>query len=111
MAVTANLGTVGGGVCLDGVTGDVTRLQLGPGAMGTVEGGMGYRITTQVSYIGNGSPSTRLLCNRVLNVGPIVSNISPSIIIDVYVRYRDTSMHVNGDSPWMTYHRRTLQKI
>jgi hypothetical protein len=109
MAVTANLGTTGGTTCLNGVRGDIEGIALGGVAGGDVESGMGYRVETRVSYIGNG-----LNCTNVLNTAAITRNGSPSIVIDVYVSYRDTSMHQSNTSypsPWMTYHRRTLQKI
>ncbi|MGC9350614.1 MAG: hypothetical protein ACP5D3_01345 [Sulfurovum sp.] len=34
-----------------------------------------------------------------------------SIIVDVYVEYKDIIQGNIATSPWITYHRRTLQKI
>lgn len=118
MAITANRGTLSGTNCLDGVTGRVEGLLLGQPAKGSVEGGMGYEVTTRVSYIGNKVTGEVLECSNTLNSAPVELrpddelSPSPNVIIDVYVRYRDTSMHLQtGNSPWMHYHRRTIQKI
>jgi len=111
MAVTANSGTVGGVTCLNRVDGNITGIKIGDTSVATadvIDSGMGYRVETRVSYIGNG-----IVCSngRILD-NNITTDTSPNIIIDAYVRYRDVNMHKStGNSPWMTYHRRTLQKI
>ena len=73
--------------------------------------GEGYRVRTRISFIGNAGEvgscaATRTFSNSVLTVeSPL------NIIVDVYVEYRDLSHPNVNSSPWITYHRRTLQKI
>ena len=73
--------------------------------------GEGYRVRTRISFIGNAGEvgscaPTRTFSNSVLTVeSPL------NIIVDVYVEYRDLSHPNVNSSPWITYHRRTLQKI
>lgn len=73
--------------------------------------GEGYRVRTRISFIGNAGEvgscaATRTFSNNVLTVeSPL------NIIVDVYVEYRDLSHPNVSSSPWITYHRRTLQKI
>ena len=79
-----------------------------------VDNGDGYDIQTRMSYIGNG-----LVCSntRILNdqTNPITTANQLHVIIDVYVRYRDPEViaawGTNVGAPWITYHRRTLQKL
>ena len=110
MAAGANDSTAGN--CVERITGDVGNIVLGIGNNGDVDGGQGYRVEVDIGYIGND-----LICtaNHILiDDGTIITpDISPNIIVDVYVRYRAVNTHQNGigQPPWVTYHRRTIQKL
>jgi len=88
---------------LDGLIGD------------DVTDGEGFDIQTRIYYIGD-----NLQCSgtRELNDQTVLLNTPDSlhIIVDVYVRYRDLTFvdlagGVGTSAPWITYHRRTLQKL
>lgn len=90
------------------------------GTIGNYANGSGYQVTTNISYIGNGSVVNTLPpCTQVLNdiaVTSVPLGNTPAIIVDVYVRYKDpehiaTSATSAAIAPDITYHRRTLQKI
>ena len=92
------------------------------GTIGNYANGSGYQVTTNISYIGNGSVVNTLPpCANVLNTDVIATTSvplgnTPAIIVDVYVRYKDpehiaTSTANAAIAPDITYHRRTLQKI
>jgi len=69
--------------------------------------GQGYKVEVEITYIGN----ERYLPLTCANVAAKLddSDIDTlSVIIDVYVRYKDIS---NTNFPWITYHKRSLQKI
>jgi len=69
----------------------------------------GFNITTQISYIGNGNGRvTPCSGPQVLSDTAVTSESPINIIVDVYVKYRDLD-GVNNN--WITYHKRTLQKI
>jgi Tfp pilus assembly protein PilV len=82
-----------------------------------IDGGFGsdptitnYRVRVRLAYIGNSGvnscSSSRVLSNSVINTD------SPlHILVDVYVEYRDPDHPNPSNSPWITYHKRTLQKI
>lgn len=68
----------------------------------------GYRVRTRISYIGNNQfgqcATTRVLSNSV-----VTPNSPLNIIVDVYVEYLEAD---HPDTPkYISYHRRTLQKI
>jgi len=97
MAVTANERNA---TCLEDINGEI----------GDADAGQGYKIKVNLAYLGNGNglgdvggcSSTRILSNSVSTFeSPL------TVLIDVYVKYKDP------DNPalWVTYHRRTLQKI
>ena len=73
-----------------------------------LDNGTGYNILTQISYIGANADIQN--CNNRLG-NPADDNNELNIIVDVYVRYRDITRDVIRNSPLITYHRRTLQKI
>ena len=98
MAVMSN-DRSGTGQCISDITGVI-------GAAGASTNGEGYKVETRISFIGpdadiNNCAGTRQLGN------PAVSD-DLNIIVDVYVRYKDIN---HPTSPWVSYHRRTLQKI
>ena len=104
------------GDCVENILGDVGNIILGKNSDGDVDGGQGYRVEMNIGYIGNGLTCSN---NHILSDdGAIVTRVngkelSPNIIIDVYVRYRAVNAHQNGKElpPWVTYHRRTIQKL
>ena len=73
--------------------------------------GQGYRVKVLISYIGNQN-----YINGCSNKIAQLNNTDPdtlTAIIDVYVKYKD-SQHpdiTNPNTPWQTYHRRSIQKI
>ena len=70
-----------------------------------------YRVRVRVSYIGNYSTVGHCSHVRILSSG-VTNEKSPlHVIIDVYVEYRDPDHPNISSAPWITYHRRTLQKI
>jgi hypothetical protein len=80
------------------------------GAIGTnIANGDGYNIQVDIQYIGDGISCTPL------NGSKIITNNERQIIIDVYIQYHDDSVASawsgTGTVPWITYYRRTLQKL
>jgi len=81
---------------------------------GNTNEGKGYDVQVRISYIGNGlaCSSTRILNDQTV---PIVTPHEKQIVVDVYVRYKDPDIiGISGSAaavPWLTYHRRTLQKL
>jgi len=106
MAATANDSNVTN--CAETITGIIGENQT------KVDEGEGYDVETNIAYIGNG-----LACTNILNASDINMTNTLYIIVDTYVRYRTPSLVTaiidNGgtvdDAPWVTYHRRTLQKL
>ena len=103
MFATANDAQAGGN-CAEDINADI----------GDPDNGAGYMVQTRISYIGNSIQCTDP--TRILNTPPvtIVTANAVHIIVDVFVRYRDLDViALRGASatPWVTYHRRTLQKL
>lgn len=78
-----------------------------------VNNGQGYLINTRVAYIADSNARVNTCAaTRILDDSGITTVESAlSVIIDVYVRYRDPDHPTVSTAPWVTYHRRTLQKI
>ncbi len=93
MAVTGNDRTT----CLTTITGSIGT---------SPSTGDGYDINTSISYIvSNAEQGT---CTQ-LNTNDISTPSTPlTIIIDAYVNYKDPD---NTTGPWLTVHRRSVQKI
>ena len=78
-----------------------------------VNNGVGYLVNTRIAYIADSNarvgtcPTTRILDDSGITTAESALNI----IVDVYVRYRDPDHPNIASAPWITYHRRTLQKI
>lgn len=95
MSVTAN--DRNGSNCLSDIDGTIGSPSNG-----------GYSIRTRIAYIGhpgevNSCATTRIFSNTVSNIkSPL------NIIVDVYVEYQDFD---STNTNWITYHKRTLQKI
>ncbi len=81
------------------------------------DNGEGYRVTTTLSYIGDDT----LACNssNIIISDPLIPDNQLYVMVDVYIRYRDYDVInaiVDGGGtlasvPWITYHRRTLQRL
>jgi len=108
-----------GNDCIENINGDITA--LAPGATPTAEAssnnGSGYKVETKIYYLGNNLPCS---AGNILNSGAAITTNyndtgSPdalaAIIVDVYVKYKDPDVDNPTTSEWITYHRRTLQKI
>lgn len=102
MSVMSNQRTV---QCIDTITGVV-------GSAGADTNGQGYRVRIQIGYIGRNADNNLALCSRVINNAVSASTRSKlNVIIDVYIDYKDINNPDIPHSQWLTYHRRTLQKI
>lgn len=97
MAVTANDRTAGN--CLSDIDGTV-------GA--DPANGNGYRIRARIAYIGHNAEVGACPTTRVFSASVNEDNSPLNIIVDVYVEYKEAD---NTSAPWVTYHKRTLQKI
>jgi len=72
----------------------------------------GFDVTVQIAYIGNGNGRVTP-CDgvRKLSDSAAIATESPlNILVDVYVKYQDIDGLIPNTS-WITYHKRTLQKI
>ena len=96
LAVTGNDRTIDCLETINGLFGDAS----------TTNPNNGYRIRTQISYIGADNPSGIANCAATRRLA--ISNTSLTIIVDAYVDYRDLD---NPTGPNLVYHRRTVQKI
>ncbi len=78
-----------------------------------VNNGQGYLINTRIAYIAdsNARVGTCAATRILYDSGITTAESALSVIIDVYVRYRDPDHPTVSTAPWVTYHRRTLQKI
>ena len=97
----------GTGICVDAIDGVV-------GPPGASTNGQGYNVRTRIGFIGAASDIGP--CAIVRKFGNPATNDELNIIVDVYVEYKDISNPnldpaVISSTPWITYHRRTLQKI
>ena len=95
MAVMSNNRSAAG--CLKTINGD------------NVSGG--YRVRVQVAYISNNTAQlTGCAATHIFSDAATTANSPLNIIVDVYVNYRDFDSHAST-APFITYHKRTLQKI
>jgi type II secretory pathway pseudopilin PulG len=98
MAVTAN-DRNGTGNCLTDIDGtygsDPTN-------------GQGYRIRVRLAYIGHADQVGSCATTRIFASDVSTQKTPLNIVVDVYVEYKDPD---NPSGPWISYHRRTLQKI
>jgi len=78
-----------------------------------VNNGQGYLINARIAYIADSNARVgTCAATRILDDSGITTAESAlSVIVDVYVRYKDPDHPNIGSAPWVTYHRRTLQKI
>ena len=98
MAVMAN--NRAPGACLSTINGDnVIRS----------ENNGGFEVRVQIAYISNGTGELAGCdATRVFSDAATTPESSLNAIIDVYVKYHDFDSTANT---WITYHKRTLQKI
>lgn len=78
------------------------------GAIGSPTSGNGYRIRTHIAYIGPVSEIGTCPATRQLSTNVTTASTPLTIIIDAYVDYKDPD---NTAGPWLTVHRRSVQKI
>jgi type II secretory pathway pseudopilin PulG len=122
------------GKCIENIDGIVQSVDIGasPPSGATSANGGAFEVQTRIYYIGNNM--TKCSSSRWLNNGSAITtnynNIAgavhtdalAAVIIDVYGRYKDPNMYAayleaHGTAPtttqipWITYHRRTIQKI
>jgi type II secretory pathway pseudopilin PulG len=106
--------------CVEDINGVVNGLRPDGAVTGSSTGGSGYNVMTRIYYIGNdlpcsntrklthnGNHSTTAIVSDYKDASPASPDELAAIIVDVYVQYK------NPDAPthWITFHRRTLQKI
>ena len=107
MAVTANDRSIG---CIKNIVGE--------DIIGEDSDGKGYQVEGRIYYIGNNTTANLASCSTGSN-STLDSNVQTDgsdlqIIVDVYVKYRDIDRvdnSISNNKDWITYHRRTLQKI
>jgi len=90
MAVTANKQNSSN--CLNTITSDIKF----------------YNIEVDISYIGRDLDSS---CNNIISKDVKTEKSPLSIIVDVYVRYQIPDDPRGASAPYITYHKRTIQKI
>jgi len=100
MAITANDRNETGN-CLNTITG--TNI-IRPIAQN------GFRARINISYIGSAN-AVGGTCANVFSNTVITPRTPINAVIDVYIDYQDMDHHAGANAPWITYHRRTLQKI
>jgi hypothetical protein len=103
---------------VDGVVNNINPQNCATVSGATTANGGGYQVQTRIYYLGNGLPCTS---TRIVNTNNIVTNYADGnstangavagVIIDVFVRYKDPDATNPASAPWITYHRRALQKI
>ncbi|NOR56704.1 MAG: type II secretion system protein [Sulfurovum sp.] len=76
----------------------------------------GFEVRVQIAYISNGSGElTSCSGTRIFSDASTTAESPLNIIVDVYVKYKDFDHHAYDgdfdDVPYITYHKRTLQKI
>jgi len=80
--------------------------------MGTPTNGNGYRIRVQIAYIGTLAEVGKCPTTRILSDSVTTKKSPLTIIVDAYVDYKPIDAEGgSNNAPWITYHRRTIQKI
>ena len=97
--------------CLETITANIDNFDAnGIANLNGVEKGEGYKVEVVLQYIGLPTP-----CPLNSLAGTTSNDVS--VLIDVFVRYHDLSVvdalggSASDTDPWVTYHRRTLQKL
>ena len=69
----------------------------------------GFNVTVQIAYIGtNTQRVTNCSAIRQFSSAVVTTDSPLNVMIDVYIRYQDLD---GVNTNWITYHKRTLQKI
>ena len=76
--------------------------------IGSPTSGNGYGVRTHIAYIGPASEIGNCATTRKLSTNVTTLKTPLTIIIDAYVDYKDPD---NTSGPWLTVHRRSIQKI
>jgi len=100
MAVTANDRNDTTGKCLSDI--DAT--------LGDVNNG-GYKVEVRIAYIGQSKEIGDCAGTRKLDSNVTTEESPLNIIVDVYVKYKEPDHPDPSNAPYITYHKRTLQKI
>lgn len=79
------------------------------GTIGAPNQGTGYRIDVAISYIGDTNEIQQ--CGRQLGTGVTTPKSPLTIVVDTYVKYKEPDHPNPAGAPFITYHKRTLQKI
>ena len=116
--------------CLNRFTADINSLEVDGANANGVTDGEGYRVEVSLQYIGLRQQGINCPATSVNSTGHksfghhetsarTISN-DVSVTVDVYVMYHDMDVvaaiqksggTVDTSTPWVTYHRRTLQKL
>ena len=81
------------------------------GTIGDPTNGMGYEVNVRIAYISNSTEVSNCAGTRQLDT-TVVTNTSPlTIMIDTYVKYKEPDHPDPTNAKYITYHKRTLQKI
>jgi len=108
-----------GGTCLRTIRANLDSLDGTTNADG-VKKGEGYYVEVKIQYIGLPVTINCPLSNtRFKSLGSLAVSTSGDVsaMIDVYVQYHDLDVVgklnrlLTNSDPWVTYHRRTLQKL
>ena len=101
MAVTANDRNASATNCLSDIDGTI----------GSPNDGEGYNIRIRIAYIGHTSEVNLCAGTRVLSNTVNTINSPLNIVVDAYVEYKEPDHPDSSNAPYITYHKRTLQKI
>jgi type II secretory pathway pseudopilin PulG len=104
MAVMSN-DRNGTGNCLRDIDG---QIKIDNSSSATVAKGNGYRVRVRISYIGSAAEVSSCASTRILSSSVSTFKTPLNIVVDTYVDHKDPQ---NTTGPWITYHKRTLQKI
>jgi len=72
--------------------------------------GNGFNVLVKINYIGN-EKYVNMCTNVIAKLDDNNSEDTLSALIDVYVRYKESFYLDKTVAPWVTYHKRSLQKI
>jgi len=98
-AVLAISGNNRNTTCIDEIEADI----------GSPITGQGYKIKINITYIGNNKYTST--CSHKAFTLADTDEDTLSVILDVYVKYKDSLHPFILNAPWQVYHKRSLQKI
>jgi len=100
MAVMTNDRSVAG-QCLSDISGTI----------GDPDNGAGYKINVRIAYIGNTTEISNCAAIRQLDTTVDTPGSPLNIVVDTYVKYKEPDHPDPDNAKYITYHKRTLQKI